>query len=477
MISQVLNREFVRQALEQVEEYLSTPPGQRRRGAPLHPDAQDLVQDDYDEALVHVRQAIAREVAGSSGQPGYESPRAERRGERAASIDDFSFFSRDPAVGNLQSALEVYFTEGPDSRPAAERVITAPRPAVGRRDAPSLPAITDVRLPGSEAPRDTSGRRILDKFSVTDIGWVSSLVAMGVRLFRKRHAFVDTPPPPIRIDSKARIIVVGDWGSGIPRAQRVAQQMRAVLDEGNGNREQHVIHLGDVYYSGWQREYEKRFLPYWPVRLDEVQRIGSFCLNGNHDMYSGGFGYYDYLLKDARFQRHYGCSYFGLYNDDWNILGLDTAWDDNGLRDPQKDWAAARIAEVPNRKNILMSHHQPFSSFEAAGDVIPRKLSALLDVSKIHTWFWGHEHRCAVYEPNDQFHVKCGRLVGHGGVPVYVNTEPQPANVEYELRDYIDEGLEHWTLFGFAVLDFDGPRINVRYIDENGREGYSETLE
>ena len=35
-------------------------------------------------------------------------------------------------------------------------------------------------------------------------------------------------------------------------------------------RQVHAIHLGDVYYSGFAREYKNRFLRYWPVREDEA---------------------------------------------------------------------------------------------------------------------------------------------------------------------------------------------------------------
>jgi hypothetical protein len=57
--------------------------------------------------------------------------------------------------------------------------------------------------------------------------------------------------------------------------------------------------------------------------------------------------------------------------------------------------------------------------------------------------------------------------------------EPYPPLVSYEYRRYISGslGLEHWALFGFAVLDFDGPRIHVRYVDEDGDTHKEETIE
>ncbi len=57
-----------------------------------------------------------------------------------------------------------------------------------------------------------------------------------------------------------RIVMVGDWGSGLPRAQNTAAAMRHYIDEcvTNGT-DCHVVHLGDVYYSGWDFEYRSRF--------------------------------------------------------------------------------------------------------------------------------------------------------------------------------------------------------------------------
>lgn len=38
----------------------------------------------------------------------------------------------------------------------------------------------------------------------------------------------------------------------------------------------------------------------------------------------------------------------------------------------------------------------------------------------------------------------------------------------------LDDGLERWARMGFAVLDFDGPSVEVRYIDELGATHHTE---
>jgi hypothetical protein len=475
MIAQVLNRQFVLDQLEAVRQQLEEDSAGGRRGGVAAPDIADLALDDFALALDEVRAAAAREQVESSGQPGFPPPPAERRGEQAPPLDDFAFISRDPVISLLQSALEAYFDEHASE---GERVANEEPADDGRRGAQEDVAVTDRSIEGLAPTRDAEGRRLFDQFSVTDVRWVSSLVAMGIRSFRKRHPFNTNPANPITIADRSRLLLVGDWGSGLPRARKVADQMRRVMEQG-GNIEQHVIHLGDVYYSGWKREYEKRFLPYWPVQSGEEARYGSWCLNGNHDMYAGGHDYFKYLLADPRFARHERCSYFALRTGHWQILGLDTAWKDEDLEDPQAEWVSATVSG-DGRKVMLLSHHQLFSAYETAksGAPLTNKLKAVLDAGRVRAWFWGHEHRCMLYHRHAN--VEFGRCVGHGGVPVYMSHEendPYPPPGAYEYRAAIDKGLERWAKFGFVVLDFDGPAIDVRYIDEEGVEHHRERLE
>jgi len=475
MIAQLLNRKFVLEQMEAIQAQLTEDVSQQRYGgaeAPLGPG-------DYEEALAHVGRAIDQERRESTGQPSFAPDDRRRDGERPAELDDFAFLSRDPIVSIVQSALEQHLER---RESGAELIQTEPADDRRRGDnAP--PVVTDLSLKDCEPQRDPGdGRRVFDRFSITDVGWVSSKVAEGIRLFRSRRPFTEKPAPPVEINDGARIILVGDWGSGIPRAQKVATAMgyevRASL---NRNQEVHVVHLGDVYYSGWAYEYRKRFLPYWPVKPEYAARAGSWCLNGNHDMYSGGYGYFDTLLKDPRFARQGQASFFRLFNKHWQILGLDTAWDDNGLKDPQSSWVRD-VLEKNRQKAIMLTHHQLFSVFEDGPDVgivLRDKLQRVLDENRIHTAFFGHEHRCVLYKSGT---VKYARLIGHGGVPVYMThgiDDPYPPLVSYEYRRYTTSsfGLEHWALFGFAVLDFDGPRIHVRYVDEDGDTHKEETIE
>lgn len=475
MIAQVLNRGAVLQQMADVLASLRQPGTDARRGEAA-PGTEDLGPDDYVLALAELEAAEARERAASSGQQRAEPD--ERRAAAPLPLDDAAFISHDPVVSLFQSVLEMAIEAGKADR----RIVREPQEDEGRRTSAGVPLVTDEFLEGFDPRREGDGRRLFDRFSITDPHWISSLFAMGLRGFRNRRPFPADRPAPRTIADNARLILVADWATGIPRARRVSAQMRQSLERGiQRGRQCHVMHLGDVYYSGFESEYRKRFLKYWPVRDGEERDIGSWCLNGNHDMYAGGHAYFDFLLEEPRFKRWQGASSFiEMRNTRWQILGLDTAWDDDGLKDPQDEWVKAAAREGGERRVMMLSHHQLFSAHEASagrGRVLRTKLGFLLGDPRLRAWFWGHEHRCVVFEPNVE--VPWASCIGHGGVPAYMTLDQDAALVRparYEYRKAIRKGLERWALMGHAVLDFDGEDIRVTFVDENGEEHYGDVI-
>ncbi|HLA91018.1 MAG TPA: metallophosphoesterase [Gemmatimonadaceae bacterium] len=475
MIAEFLNRDVVLRVIEDIKK-LPTDVGDRRSQGTVSPEDARLV-------LEELTAAVARDRQTPTGPRSYPLPPAEgRRGGGADTqpppIEDRAFISSDWVISLLQSALDALYQE-----PEYRRLIKKEAPGADRRGGKTTDPVTDLSL-GFEQPRAAPpGRRIFDKFSITDLGWVRAKLAEGIRLFRKRHAFNDAPAKPATIPARARLVLVGDWGSGVPRARAVAKQMRKeVVAARKDGVATHVIHLGDVYYSGWDHEYQRRFLPYWPVQQAEAGTIGSWCLNGNHDMYSGGHAYFGTALKEPRFAPWHSnangpSSFFSLVNANWKILGLDSAWDDGGLKDPQSDWLRDELRSSGNRKTLLLSHHQFVSAYESVAKDLIAKVSPILEVKPVTAWFWGHEHRCMHFSTNVE--VAFGRCLGDGGVPVYQwhkAGDPVKAPGTYEHRACIKHGLEHWAKMGFAVLDLIGDRIEARYLDEDGVEHARETI-
>jgi predicted phosphohydrolase len=393
---------------------------------------------DLHNALIRVQEAIA---ALASMEP------------------DAAAVPQDAGAGQVQSVLQRYFV----SHDLVHR-------SKGAGAGPVESPISDLSLSGSAATK--APKKLFGEMSQTDGGWIACLAAKAFRNFAKRRPFPDRPAEPATMADNARVYLVGDWGSGISRAKKIGERIRVMLDD-EGKRDQHVIHLGDVYYSGWPEEYDDHFLRDWPVLPGAESKYGSWCLNGNHDMFSGGGGYFDYLLKDSRFKRQNGSSFFSLENRNWQILGLDSAWEDKDLAGSQFEWVENRHAANKEKKSILMTHHQPFSAFEKGAD----KLMRLIERNPVTAWFWGHEHRFAMYKPRED--LQYARLLGHGGVPVWARSKSKktPDTVEYVSNRGFRSGIEQFALFGFAVMDFDGPSIQVRYFEEFGEIEKNETLQ
>ena len=195
-------------------------------------------------------------------------------------------------------------------------------------------------------------------FASNDPEWYVD-IARGVleRLAAGNAPFNPVPAEYDHVADDARLVVVGDWGTGLPRAIDVAVHMRQAIEAARAEgRQVHVIHLGDVYYSGFESEDKKRFLDPWPVTTDQAAAgVTSWSLNGNHDMYSGGFGYFRTLLADQRFQAQRSpdgktTSFFRLRSPSWDFVGLDTAWQTDVTSDGQiavlQDPQAKYVADV-----------------------------------------------------------------------------------------------------------------------------------
>ncbi len=474
MISEILDRDFVLAQMELILKELKSRTSGRRDGTGDGTHDAEVSPAEYAQAAAEMDDALSDEKVGSSGPTGFDPASGHRGGRPAASIDKSCFISSDPIVSITQSALQEYFDHD-----ESEDHVDIPEEGSARRDGESESPVTNRSLATGLPP---AKRRVFDKFSITDPGWVSSLVAMGISKFRDPHPFNNKAAPTHTMANRCRLVMVGDWGSGLPRAQKVATEMRKYvkecLDQGI---ECHVIHLGDVYYSGFEYEYKKRFLPYWPVEPGEQDRVGSWSLNGNHDMYSGGHAYFGTLLADPRFERQKKSSFFRLANANWQFIGLDTAYEDNGLKDPQATWLAGVLAKNSQRA-VVLTHHQFFSAYEdspSVGEILRQKLEPLLSESRVFGAIWGHEHRCVVHEPHAD--LEYARLVGNGGVPVYMThreDEPYSSPVTFEDRRlFLENGLEKWAYMGFAVFDIDGKAMKAKYVDENGSVRHEEGVD
>ena len=295
-------------------------------------------------------------------------------------------------------------------------------------------------------------------------------------------------------DGPIRIGLAGDWGTGTDEAALVAEQIKTFDPH-------YSIHLGDVYYVGTTHEVEENFLglevkgsAYHPCAWPSGSQ-GTFALNGNHEMLARGFGYFDHMLPRLGLRDSSSgqtASYFCLENEHWRIIALDTGYNSVGLpiieyffppdcalRPEQLDWLRDIVRPDPGdpRGIIILSHHQYYSRYDDCFTKAAEQLAAFFHRPIL--WFWGHEHRLAIYEQGKIGGglTAFGRCIGHGGMPVDLRP-PTPKHdyaVEFmDDRHYPnDEGITV-GFNGLATMTLARERLEVSYLDLRGTKVFAE---
>ncbi len=395
----------------------------------------------------------------------------------ATVVQDVWYAPRDRTIALLQAAMDEHI----GNQPIAEAVETKgiKKGAKGKA-APKKQKLTKQTaksifyLPKPAAKQGAAaGAKVFigEQFDVLDSGWLEVAKEKLKLFFKGKHPFIrhqNLTDFRYAMNNQVKIALLADWGGGNEHAQNVANQVRACNPD-------IVIHLGDVYYAGVESEVRQRFLNFWPGVRGERGR--SFALNSNHEMYSGGYAYFDITLKEFK----QDASYFCLENDNWRLIGLDTGYVEHDLTQDQVEWLAALLTDGSNKKTVLLSHHQLYSAYEGSpAEIAGEKrladwLKGFLNGGLIPFWFWGHEHLCVVYK---KFQGVKGRCIGHGCFPYGVPQIPPPhggPQVE-QVVTRSDPKRPKRGIHGFALLTLSDRSMQVSYIDEVGNEDFTETL-
>lgn len=342
--------------------------------------------------------------------------------------------------------------------------------------------LTPLETGGDEAVFDTH-----DWIGWATVAWEKLKHLTPHAMLRPKSAYVEPLP------DAARIAVIGDWGTGLYGAPLIARSIRNDPDPFTM-----LLHLGDVYYSGTEEEMQSRFLNLWPYRKEAVSR----GLNSNHDMYSGGEAYFGRVLPAFGQEG----SYFAFQNTHWTLVGLDVAYHDHAVDDIQVAWLEEILVQAGERRVVLFSHHQLYSHFDGQGTKLrthPR-FGEILRSKRIFAWYWGHEHRCAIFEGPDPSFGLLGRCLGHGGMPQARRPTmalPQASEAAFSRAEWrrsaatTREGIalpsvvvldgrnefivgeeELFSPHGYAVLTFDGPSLMEQVLDPRGAVIYERMI-
>jgi hypothetical protein len=289
-----------------------------------------------------------------------------------------------------------------------------------------------------------------------------------------------------------KVSIAGDWGTGTGEAESVANCIKEFTPH-------FTVHIGDVYYVGDPQSVNENCLGIknpnnnydpviWPIGSE-----GSFALNGNHEMYANGGGYFDVLLPELGLCDANGkmlgqqTSFFCLQNRYWRIIAIDTGYNSVGvpilshipiindipgiggnckLRDELIGWLTGVVRPAEDKRGLIIaSHHQNYSAFQNRYEKPAQQLWDA-GIRRPVLWFWGHEHRLAGYDLYGTCELKSfGRCIGHGGMPVdrgLPTREPVPVFYDNRLAK------NSYGVNGFVNLTFTGPTLTAQYDDLDG---------
>jgi hypothetical protein len=370
--------------------------------------------------------------------------------------------SHAPAIGDLEVAMK-WAAQEVSEEPALESV-------TGAFDEPYIPSNATLSLVQSAFDEFVKAKKAsglpIPFDPATDPGFQTIAIEKLKAAQRGPHPFIRHQTiASFRYDLPVDAVVAlfADWGTGEPTAQRVMDQIKS-------HNPTHAIHLGDVYYAGTPDEVKSRFLDIIAAHGPSKSTCKYFALPGNHDMYSGGYAYFDSIIPFCEGQE---ASYFNLRNEHWQLIGLDSGYNEYDLHDPQSEWLGAQLAAPSSKSSIVLSHHQLFSPYDkrTLGQPLLEKAKPFLP--DVYAWFWGHEHRCVVM--GDHMGIKA-RCIGHGAMPTKVpfGSAQFPDVPVEQVDERTSPSPEGGVIHGFALLRFAGTKIDVSYIDEFGAEFFAE---
>jgi 3',5'-cyclic AMP phosphodiesterase CpdA len=152
-------------------------------------------------------------------------------------------------------------------------------------------------------------------------------------------------------------------------------------------------------------------------------------MNGNHEMYDWGKGYFEQILTHPTFSVQQRTSYFSIEFGDWFVVGLDVAYfddspilSDGALTDANQKAFLKDIrtrADREKKKVLLLTHQTGISRDGTKRTKLWSEIAAADALGKAPDyWYWGHEHLGIVYSSSSAAGPNTvARTVGHGALP------------------------------------------------------------
>ena len=288
--------------------------------------------------------------------------------------------------------------------------------------------------------------------------------------YSKVEPFNETPAiikPPLS-EQPLKIIMLGDWGTNTENA-------RAVMTAAAKHNADYVIHLGDIYYSGTEKETNDNFLNHFVGGSK-----GSLTLNGNHEMAAAGKGYFNVALQSEIFKIQKKSSFFAIEYDPWVIIGLDSAYDADDIyyvngrikRQSQKELIQKYYAQ--GKRIIILTHHNPMDHKGLSLTPLWDDVTLSMHNNAPEYWYYGHVHigvSYSEYSAMGQRGTKA-RCVGHSGIPAgigsdyfYQSTRELLSTIDYYSHTP-QPNSSYQILNGYLLLTLDQEKAQDQFYEQ-----------
>lgn len=302
--------------------------------------------------------------------------------------------------------------------------------------------------------------------------FVASQAAV-VGQFLPVNLLAQTAPPNVT-DDGLNFLVFGDWGRQGERDQvEVAAQMANTSKTFNPR---FIISVGDNFYergvtsvddSHWQKSFEE-------VYRDPALQVPWYCILGNHDYLSDCDAQIAYHWINPRWNmpaRYYQQTHQIAPGVAADFFYLDTSPMLKSYRDgklpntlsqdvpKQLAWFKAALAASTAQWKIVFGHHPIYSGGghgntpELIKNILPQ-----LQEHGVQAYFNGHDH--------DLQHLLAGN----------VNLFDSGAGSQHTLTFYTKRSKFAKSCSGFTTVTLRADRMDVRMIDNHGRQVYGTTV-
>jgi tartrate-resistant acid phosphatase type 5 len=205
-----------------------------------------------------------------------------------------------------------------------------------------------------------------------------------------------------------RLLVVGDWGSGMPTQYAVARAMAVIA---RTERPHAVISTGDNFYpSGVAAADDSLFSTRWErVYADSALHVPWIIALGNHDHRGNVDALVAYGRVNPRW--YFPGPYYVTHCDASTtrvaivVLDTDTMLRDRSSRSQQLRWLDSVLSVTSATVTIVVGHH-PIRSYGLYGETtrLLESLKPILDRRCVMLYLCGHEHDVQIIEhPDDRF--------------------------------------------------------------------------